>query len=259
MPRILFAQLFVVALVTWGLRRSISESSLWTDAQEKATGAASAFRDLFLRRHVRALVFLIAMYGIWNLVAGTCGFFYPYILGAVGSTSPRATYALQAVWFACTALAVAGIYMPLGDHVSRRRLLLWSSVLQIVAFLPFIFLHVTFAVALFNVVLFGIGAGIGQQSLFQLWSGEMFPTLLRSTAQGVMFGIVRIGLGGWMLLLPTVQKAGFSTPAIVLAAMLFVSGAIGILFAPRIRGRDLEETGAEEVHSRRAERDLQTA
>jgi inositol transporter-like SP family MFS transporter len=259
MPRILFAQLFVVALVTWGLRRSLSESSLWTEAQGKATGAAAAVRDLFRRRHLRALAFLIAMYGIWNLVAGTYGFFYPYILGAVGSTSPRATYALQAIWFASTALSVGGIYMPLVDSVSRRRLLLWSSVLQIVAFLPFIFLHVTFVIALFNVLLFGIGAGIGQQSLFQLWSGEMFPTLLRSTAQGVMFGIVRIGLGGWVLLLPTVQKAGFGALAIVLAAMLLVSGVIGIVFAPRTQGRDLAETGSEEVRTGLAERDLQAA
>ncbi len=257
MPRILFAQLVVVALATWALRQSMVESELWTRAQEQAAGTAGAFRELFTRRHVRALAFLIAMYGVWNLVAGTYGFFYPYILDAVGSTSPRATYALQAIWFASTALAVAGIYMPLVDRVSRRKLLLWSSVLQIVAFLPFIFLHVTFIIALFNVLLFGVGAGIGQQSLFQLWSGEMFPTLLRSTAQGFMFGVVRIGLGGWVLLLPTVQKAGFSTLALVLAAMLLISGIVGIFFAPHTRGRDLEETSIDDIRGRRRSNKLQ--
>ena len=89
--------------------------------------------------------------------------------------------------------------------------------------------------------MFGVGAGIGQQSLFQLWSGELFPTLIRSSAQGFMFGVVRIGLGGWILLLPTIGKAGFSTLSLVLAALLLVSGAIGIAFAPNTRGRDLEE------------------
>jgi inositol transporter-like SP family MFS transporter len=191
--------------------------------------------------------------------AGTYGFFYPYILEAVGSTSARATYGLQAIWFASTALAVGGIYMPLVDRVSRRKMLLWSSVLQIVAFLPFIFLKVTFPIALFNVLLFGIGAGIGQQSLFQLWSGEMFPTLLRSTAQGLMFGVVRIGLGGWVLLLPTVQKAGFSTLAAVLAGMLLVSGLVGVLFAPRTRGRELDEIATDEISARHAESELQAA
>lgn len=261
MPRILFAQLFVVAIVTWALRQGIVESALWTRAQEESAGAATAFRELLGRRHVRALVFLILMYGIWNLVAGTYGFFFPYILDAVGSTTPRATYALQAIWFLSTALAVGFIYMPLVDHVSRRKLLLWSSVLQVLAFIPFIFLHATFVVALFNVLLFGIGAGIGQQSLFQLWSGELFPTLLRSSAQGLMFGVVRIGLGGWILLLPTVEKAGFSTLALVLAALLFISGLIGVAFAPDTQGRELSETEASDLRHRdqRADKKLQAA
>jgi len=250
MPRILFAQLFVVAVITWALRQRIVESAVWTRAREESPRAGRAMRELLGGAHVRALVFLIAMYGIWNLVAGTYGFFFPYILDAVGSTTPRATYALQAIWFLSTALAVAGIYMPLVDRVSRRALLTWSSVLQIVAFIPFIFLHVTFVVALFNVVLFGVGAGIGQQSLFQLWSGELFPTLLRSSAQGVMFGVVRIALGGWILLLPTVEKAGFSTLATVLAAMLLLSGLIGIAFAPNTRGRELSEIGTGELGAR---------
>ena len=83
-----------------------------------------------------------------------------------------------------------------------------GSILQVAGFVPFVLFDVSFLTALINVVLFGIGAGIGQQSLFQLWSGELFPTLLRSTAQGFMFGVVRIALGGWSLLLPTVQQAG---------------------------------------------------
>jgi MFS transporter, SP family, inositol transporter len=241
MPRILFAQLFVVAMVTWALRQGMVESELWSKAQEQANGAAGAFRELFSRRHVRALSFLIAMYGIWNLVAGTYGFFFPYILDAVGDTGDRANYALQAIWFLSTALAVGTLYMPHIDRVGGRRMIVWATVLQVLGFVPFVFFDVSFVTALINVVLFGVGAGIGQQSLFQLWSGELFPTLLRSTAQGFMFGVVRIALGGWSLLLPTVQQAGFRTLAVVLAMLLIVSGAIGILFAPDRRARDLDE------------------
>jgi inositol transporter-like SP family MFS transporter len=116
-------------------------------------------------------------------------------------------------------------------------------VLQLAAFLPFIFFDVTFFTALINVVLFGAGAGIGQQSLFQLWSGELFPTLLRSTAQGFMFGVVRIALGAWLLVvLPVMEDEGFRALSVVLFALLFVSGLVGVLFAPDTKGRDLEET-----------------
>ena len=72
----------------------------------------------------------------------------------------------------------------------------------------------------------------------------MFPTLLRSTAQGFMFGVVRIALGGWSLLLPTVQQAGFRTLALVLAGMLIVSGVIGIVFAPDRSGHELDDDDA---------------
>lgn len=184
------------------------------------------------------------MYGVWNLVADTYGFFFPYILQAVGSTSDRASYALQAIWFASTAIAVGAVYMPLIDKVGGRRLLIAATILQVLGFVPFILFHVTFGTALVNVLLFGVGAGIGQQSLFQLWSGELFPTLLRSTAQGFMFGVVRIALGGWVLLLPTVEQAGFRTLAVVLAALLIVSGAIGIAFAPSREQRSLRTEGS---------------
>ena len=49
MPRILFAQLFVVAIVTWALRQRLAESALWTRAHEQASGAAGAFAQLFDR------------------------------------------------------------------------------------------------------------------------------------------------------------------------------------------------------------------
>ena len=81
----------------------------------------------------------------------------------------------------------------------------------------------------------------GQQSFFQLWSGELFPTLLRSTAQGLMFAVVRIALGFWSLFVPTLTKTGFSTLAWILTGFVTVSGLIGFLFAPRNEGKTLDE------------------
>ncbi len=176
----------------------------------------------------------------------------------MGSTSARATYALQAIWFASTALAVGGIYMPLVDRVSRRKMLLWSSVLQIVAFLPFIFLKVTFPIALFNVLLFGVGAGIGQQSLFQLWSGEMFPTLLRSTAQGsCSVSCASPSADGRCCCRPSRRPASARWPPPGRDAPDLRRG--GRPFAPRTRGRELDETGTDDIRSRHAESELQAA
>ena len=86
--RIVFAHLFVLAICLWFARRSMKESEIWTTVEravrERAARAGGAdpesqdvvvtsfghARELFNRRNVGAMAFLIGMYGIWNLWAG---------------------------------------------------------------------------------------------------------------------------------------------------------------------------------------------
>ena len=90
--RIVFAHLLVLALVLWGIRRGMVESSTWENAQKEAAQAGGEgapqlvggrIRELFSRQYVSSMLFLAGMYGIWNLFAGTNGFFLPYRLFAV--------------------------------------------------------------------------------------------------------------------------------------------------------------------------------
>ena len=72
----------------------------------------------------------------------------------------------------------------------------------------------------------------------------MFPTLLRSTAQGVMFAVVRVSLGVFSFFVPALTATGFTTLAWILVGFLVVSGLIGFLGAPRNEGKSLEEIEA---------------
>jgi len=178
------------------------------------------------------------MYGVWGLVAGTYGIFFPYILGAVGSTTARANLVLQAIWFVSTVLAVAFVYMPLIDRVNRRTMLMWSTALQLAAFIPFIFFHVTFLTALINVVLFGAWATVTLPALER----RAVPHAAAKHGPGLH---VRRGAHRARRMDPAtalVEKWGFHTLSAILFAMLFVSGLVGILFAPDTTGRDLQET-----------------
>ena len=74
-----------------------------------------------------------------------------------------------------------------------------------------------------------------------------FPTLIRSTAQGVTFAVVRIGLGLWSFFVPVLTQTGFTRLAWILTGFLFVSGLIGTLWAPRNEGKSLEEIQAQRV------------
>ena len=94
--RIVFASLFVVAIVTWALRRGMAESAIWTAASgageaESTTAPRGAARGGTACLPTRwppavcagcsagptmaAMVFTAIVYLFWNLAAGTFGVF----------------------------------------------------------------------------------------------------------------------------------------------------------------------------------------
>ncbi|GAA3517758.1 MFS transporter [Actinocatenispora rupis] len=248
--RLVFVHLLVVALVTWILRKGVSESSRWKEAtatEARRTGqvagtTAARIAALFTRRGATALLFCIGMYGVWNLFAGTNGFYFPYLLSTFGAQSQAASVGLQCVSFLLTVVGTLIVYMPLNDRVNRRVLLGISVVLQFLGMGLFVVLPLNLPVALAYVILIGFGSGFGQQHFFQLWSGELFPTILRSTAQGFTFAVVRIGLGIWSFFVPLItHHAGFRYLALILVLLQAVSGVIGVVFGPRTAGKTLEE------------------
>jgi inositol transporter-like SP family MFS transporter len=120
-------------------------------------------------------------------------------------------------------------------------LFLVSAIIQVVGMALLALFPLTLPLAIVHVFLMAFGQGFGAQCFFQLWSAEMFPTLLRSTAQGVMFAVVRITLGFWSFFVPILTATGFSTLAWILTGFLFLSGLIGFVWAPRNEGKSLDE------------------
>ena len=106
--RIIFAQLFVIALVTWILQQQINESAIWEEEKKKeeklkatlkATGqiAENPIKELFtVKANRQAIILLLGIYVFWNLVAGVMGYFMPYIYETVGGLSSAQANLLQA-------------------------------------------------------------------------------------------------------------------------------------------------------------------
>lgn len=137
--RIVFAHLFVVAIITWYLRRGMVESARWQRAREAARDsgnplAAGRVRDLFTGRNLRALLFTGGIYVLWNTVAGTAGAFLPYLLQHAGAADQATSVGIQCLNYALTMLAVALVFMPLSDGPRRRAVFAVGAVLQIAAF-----------------------------------------------------------------------------------------------------------------------------
>lgn len=242
--RIVFAHLLVIAIALTFLRSRMAESVRWKDAQasgEKRPPISSLFRG----KHLASILGLVGMYGFWNLWAGTNGFFFPYILRTVGAATQAQAVGIQALSFAIGMASIGLVFMQLADRVNQRTLFAISAVIQVVGMALLAVFPLTIPVTLLHVFLLQFGGGFGAQSFFQLWSAEQFPTMLRSTAQGVCFAIVRVSLGVFSFFVPLLTATGFTTLALILTGFLVISGVIGFAWAPRNEGKSLEQLEAE--------------
>lgn len=244
--RIVFAHLALLAIALTFLRARMHESRRWLEAQAEPAAPRAGLGELMTWPYIRSMAFLIGMYGIWNLWAGTNGFFFPYILRTVGNQSQFTAVAIQTLSFFIGMASIYLVFMQLSDRVNQRRLFLASAVIQVIGMSLLAIFPLTLPVALIHVFLMAFGQGFGAQSFFQLWSAEMFPTLLRSTAQGVMFAVVRVSLGIFSFFVPALTATGFTTLAWILTGFLVVSGVIGLIGAPRNEGKSLDMLEAEQ-------------
>ncbi|PLK26441.1 MFS transporter [Novosphingobium sp. TH158] len=244
--RWLFIHLAVIALGLTFLRSRMSESQRWVEVQvargEKA--GTVPWRELFSPRYIAAMFYLVAMYGLWNLWAGYNGFFTPYLIEQNNLPEWAATV-LPASYFLLCILSVIFIFMPLADKVSQRLLFGISAVLQVAGMAMLALFGFTLETVIAHIVIMGLAGGFGAQSFFQLWSAELFPTEIRSTAQGMTFAMVRIGLGIWSLAVPALASNDFTTLAWILTGFLVASGVIGLIWAPSNQGKSLEAIAAE--------------
>ena len=273
--RIVFAHLFVVAIVTWALRRGMVESAIWTaasgageteptsdpEAQPEEAGvpadplAASRLSGLFSGPTLAAMIFTATVYLFWNLAAGTFGVFSPYILRSLGAQSQAASVALSCAGFVITLVAVVLFFMPFSDRSDRARRIMWGvgAVMNVVALAQLLIFPFNTATALILIALFGIGAALAGEPFYKTWSQELFPTMLRTTAQGLTFSVARLLLGIWSFFVPVLAELSIRPVALILMIFLLISGVVGFFFMPNTAGRSLEDIEAERSGRRAGE------
>jgi inositol transporter-like SP family MFS transporter len=245
--RIVFLHLFVVAVITWAMRRGLAESVRWKEAAGAALAVKPKLRALFAGANLRALVWTATIYLFWNLAAGTAGIFTPYFIRNLNAGSQAASVGLTSAGFIVSMLVTLTVFMPLADRNLRTRRRLWGvgAVMQVVAYGVFLFLPFTVPVIIMNILLFAAGCALAGDALYKVFSQELFPTMLRGTAQGLTFGLARIVMGVWSLFVPVLARSGIKEVAALLVLFLLISGIVGYVFMPDTSGKTLEQIEAE--------------
>jgi inositol transporter-like SP family MFS transporter len=245
--RIVFLHLFVVALVTWGMRRGLAESARWTTAAKSITAPRHQVRALFSGSNLRALAWTATIYLFWNLAAGTAGLFNPYIIRTLGGGSQALSVGLSSGSFLITLVVTATVFMKFSDRDHQTRKLLWGigAIMQVVAYGLFLVFPFTIPVIIANIVLFSASAALSGETFYKVFSQELFPTMLRGTAQGFTFGLARTILGVWSFFVPVLAHVGIGKVAGLLTLFLTISGVVGYFFMPDTSGKSLEQIESE--------------
>lgn len=247
--RIVFLHLCVVAIVTWALRRGLAESARWTAA---ASLAKQKLASLFSGANLRALAWTATIYLFWNLAAGTAGAFNSYLISTnIPKDDPNNQalgVGLPSAAFITAMLVAVFVFMPYADRSHKTRKLLWAigAVTQVFAYGLLIVMPFSIPVMVANIVLFAGGGALAGEAFYKVFSQELFPTMLRGTAQGLTFGAARIAVGVWSFFVPGISNSGgLSVLATLLTLFLVISGGVGFFFMPDTSGKTLEQIEAE--------------
>jgi len=251
--RIVFGHLIVIAFITWIMRLRMPESESWVASKEKEQELVAQgiwhkpkMSDLFFGPNLKGILFLIGVYTIWNLAAGTMGFFLPYLYEKAGdgAVTTMTAQALSVLLFVVSCFSTLLIFMSLADKYSRRMIYFVIACLFIAGWglflLPQSYMGMT--VFIMIAVLIGINNGSGQQAFYQIWGSELFPARYRASAQGFLFFAARICLGVWSVFVPIIyHRCGLQVAALFLVAFATISMIIGTVFCPNTAGKTLEQ------------------
>ena len=252
--RIVFASLFVVALIAWLLQRQLEESAEWKAAKaeenntvvaQKGKSVFASFGTLFSNKvNVRTMLFLAGMYLTWNLVSSVMGFFQQHIYETAGGLSNGEANMLSAGQWVII-IGMTFVFSMLVDKVNQRLLYIVGVGAAVLAWVMIVTIGIgSMSGLLFFTLLWGIQGGISVQGFYALWASELFPAKYRAAAQGIMFFMVRGLSAAWGLVFVNIygeQGEGFTLAAYLMMALLIVSLLIGAIWTPKTRGKSLEQ------------------
>lgn len=235
--QILYAHLAIVAVIVLILRATLPESQAWVQAH---SGKGSVepqkmqLRELFTGRYLLPLIGTGLFYALANVAANTNGQFSTYICVNVAGSTVRTASLVGLIGVGVSVVATFFL-MRFVDTKYRMPLFAGAGVLAIAAWsLPIIFGFQPWVLITLAIV-YAIGGAIAGEPMWKVWSQELFPTLLRSTAQGITTAFTRIVAAVVALWTPVILDAGPRVLYIFIVVLQIIAVLIGVFWLGRTR------------------------
>ena len=230
--RILFAHVFVVAIVIWVLRRTLPESRQWSSAVERVDHLGSDQIPVHHNRAKDLIPFTVPMlatacfYTFNNLSANTMGQFQTFLFVNVADVSVTKATFIGVVGIPIGLLANV-IFMRIAPGPKRMTGFVVGSFFLVSGFTIPLVLGFNFTTLTVATIFSGFGGGLAGEAIYKVWSQELFPTLVRGSAQGSTIFVTR-----------TITAAfAFVTPAIADASPRLLMGLlVGLNLAAALTG-----------------------
>jgi inositol transporter-like SP family MFS transporter len=248
--RIMWLHLLVVAVAVLILRSTLPESKEWTAAHHRArTGELAdveghhldAGSQLVRKPFVLPLVALALFYGIVNLSANTGGQFATLLYTKLAGVSVSTAGVLGLLVLGISFLSALG-FMRAIERPNRMVFFLVGGILYTAAqAIPLVF-GISAATLVAWQALQGIGGAFAGEPMWKIWSQELFPTLLRSSAQGATTFFTRVLAAVVALWTPLLIEVGPALLFAFLTACVAFTTALGWFWIRRMpTGQDVEE------------------
>ena len=244
--RIPFLSSVVLILVGYLIRRSVAESPVFTEMQERRKESSAPLGEL-LRNHKRP-VLLAALIFAGNNAAGylVIAFFASY--GSNVLDMPRSATLVASIIGGIGWLIFTMFGGWIGDKIGKRKTFIIGYLWIIAWAIPMWFLIDTASLPLFTIAIFvltmGLGPSYGPQSALY---AEMFPASVRysGVSIGYAFGSIIGGAFAPMISEMILGATGQSWMIGLYIAGISTVSLIGVLLVPKaVEGRDLNDDDA---------------
>ncbi|WP_329319804.1 MFS transporter [Streptomyces sp. NBC_01262] len=254
--RLLFVHPVVVSLIVWFLRREMKESPAWEQANVTVDARARRKRDLRLllsQPYGSALIAITVFYVFSSVSGNITGQYSTYLITTI-SKSTVLTATIVSVGTTLLLIAAGVAFQRLVDRTAARRVLfvLGTALTAVGSLVP-----VTAGFSLWSVVVMLCATGVGfawaGEGLFRVWTQEIFPTEIRSTSQGLTYGIGRFAIAGYGVFVPALAATGPTALMVVMAACGAVTALLGLLWIPQLtRARSVARSAGAPLRLSRA-------